>query len=275
MTPFAYRRRYVGPLRLVVFDWAGTCIDHGCRAPAAVFQAAFAELGVTIDEAEARAPMGLPKWQHIRAIGSAIDARWRAATGAGFGDADADAVYERFLPRQIAVVADYADVIAGVPEAVAALRARRMRIGSTTGYTRDIMAACVGKAEAQGYAPDAMVCAGDLPTGRPGPHMVFRLMAEFDVYPPAAVVKVGDTPVDVEEGLNAGAWTVAVAATGNEVGLTAEALAALPAAEREGRIGRAAAKLAAAGAHYVIPSVADLPPVIADIEARLARGETP
>ena len=34
----------MGDIRLVVFDWAGTVIDFGCRAPTGAFVAAFAEL---------------------------------------------------------------------------------------------------------------------------------------------------------------------------------------------------------------------------------------
>ena len=52
----------------MVLDWAGTTVDFGCMAPVATFMQAFAETGVPITVAEARAPMGMPKWQHIQAI---------------------------------------------------------------------------------------------------------------------------------------------------------------------------------------------------------------
>jgi len=274
MSPPPYVRP-TGPVRLVVFDWAGTVIDHGCRAPAAIFRTVFAAEGVTISEAEARAPMGLPKLDHIRAIGRAVTARWQAITGRPFDDTDAQALYARFLPLQISVVAQYADVIAGVAPVVADLRARGVRLGTTTGYTREILAACLDTAAAQGFVPDAMVCAGDLPTGRPGPGMMFHLMQTLDCYPPALVVKVGDTPVDMSEGRNAGAWAVGVSETGNELGLTAAELAALPEAERARRRTEAAHALTRAGAHLVIASVADLPAALAVIEGRLAAGESP
>jgi phosphonoacetaldehyde hydrolase len=57
--------------------------------------------------------------------------------------------------------------------------------------------------------------------------------------------------------------------------LSADETRALPAPERERRRARAAARLAAAGAHYVIDGVADLLPIVATIEGRLARGERP
>ena len=70
-------------------------------------------------------------------------------------------------------------------------------------------------------------------------------------------------------------WSVGIAASGNGVGLDLDALAALPADERQARVDAAAAELQAAGAHYVIDSVADLWPVLETIGARVAAGERP
>ena len=83
-------------------------------------------------------------------------------------------------------------------------------------------------AKQQGYAPDVMVCAGDTPAGRPGPFMALKALVELSISPVEAVVKIGDTVVDVEEGLNGGMWTIGLSASGNEVGLTAAQYAALP-----------------------------------------------
>ena len=65
-----------------------------------------------------------------------------------------------------------------------------------------------------------------MPAGRPAPWMIFRCMEALNVYPPAAVVKVGDTVIDIEDGLNAGAWSVGVVDSSNEMSLTAAELAA-------------------------------------------------
>ncbi|MCW2248134.1 phosphonoacetaldehyde hydrolase [Azospirillum fermentarium] len=274
---YTYSRRYTGPLRAVILDWAGTTVDFGCQAPTAAFTAAFAGFGVLITLAQARAPMGMPKWNHIRTIlgMGPVAAAWTERHGAAPTDADADAIYDRFLPLQVDVVANHADVIPGVIETVAALRARGLAIGSTTGYPRPVMDVVMKAAADQGYAPDVTVCAGETPSGRPGPSMALKCLIDLDVSPVEACVKIGDTVVDVEEGLNAGLWTIAVTETGNEVGLPLADLAALPAAERARLAGAAADKLARAGAHYVVPSLADALPLLDVIEARLRRGETP
>jgi len=70
-------------------------------------------------------------------------------------------------------------------------------------------------------------------------------------------------------------WTIGIARTGNMIGLTADALAALPPSERAARLDTACRKLTQAGAHYVADGVADCIPPIDAIEERLARGERP
>src|SRR5579864_2127013 len=129
-------------LRAVIFDWAGTTVDFGSRAPMGAFVEIFKRFGVDISIAQARRPMGLPKRDHIAALIADPDiaARWRAAHGAAPTEADVDAVYRAFVPLNAAVVTDYADLIPGLLPVVAALRAEGLKIGSTTGYTRDIMA---------------------------------------------------------------------------------------------------------------------------------------
>lgn len=264
-------------LRAVVFDWAGTVVDHGSLAPMGVFVEAFAEFGVAITVAEARGPMGMAKRPHIAALLAAprIAAAWAEARGHAPTEADIDAVYEVFVPKNRAVAAAFSDVIPGVADVTAELRARGLKIGSTTGYTSDIMAEILPGAKAQGFAPDCLVCTGDTPEGRPSPYMLWRALTELGVYPAALCVKVDDTEVGILEGLNAGAWTVGVAVTGNVFGHTLEETRALSPeafAEKRDAGGR---RLADAGAHYIIDGVADLMPVIADIERRLAAGERP
>ncbi len=121
-------------LKAVVFDWAGTVVDFGSRAPMGVFVEAFARFGVDVTIAEARGPMGRPKWDHIRAMFDVprIAAAWAERHGAAPTDADVDRLYEVFVPLNEAVVADYADLVPGAAETVARLRARGLKIGSTT-----------------------------------------------------------------------------------------------------------------------------------------------
>ena len=265
-------------LKSVVFDWAGTMVDHGSLAPAGVFVEAFRRFGVEITVEEARGPMGMAKRAHVAALLALprIERLWRDAhDGRPPTEADIDAVYEVFMPMNVEVAAHHADLVPGAAATVRALRALGLKIGSTTGYTREIMARVLPVAAEQGYAPDCVVCAGDTPEGRPSPLMLYRAWLELDTWPAWSCVKVDDTEVGIAEGLNAGCWTVGVAVTGNLLGLSLADREALPADELAVRRRAAVARLTAAGAHHMIDGVADLPPVLHAIEGRLARGERP
>ncbi len=264
-------------LQAAILDWAGTVVDHGSRAPMGAFVHAFAACGVAITVANARGPMGMAKRDHIRAVGQvpAVAAAWRARHGRDFNESDVDAIFQVFEPMNIASVRDHSDLIPGALEAISALRARGMKIGSTTGYTRPIMDELAPIVAAAGYAPDLIVCAGDLPAGRPSPLMMWYAMAKLGVWPAASVVKVDDTAPGIGEGVAAGTWTVGVLLTGNEVGLSAQELVTLSDADRAAHRGRAGTVLRDAGADLVIDSLADLPDAVEVIEARLARGEHP
>ena len=277
MTDFYFRRSYRGPIRLVVFDWAGTTVDHGSLAPAVAFVETFCRQGIAISLEQARAPMGMEKRTHIAAISAMkpVAEEWQTVHGSAISEADIDAMYADFAPLLLEILRDRSDVIAGTRDAVAELREAGIRIGATTGYFEEAMAVVQEAAAAQGYAPDCSVCAEQVPAGRPAPWMLYRVMQETGVYPPQAVVKVGDTPVDIAAGLNAGVWTVGVALTGNETGLSADTYAALADAEQE-RLRKAAyTSLTAAGAHYVVDGIADVPTVVREIQLRARAGDGP
>jgi len=179
------------------------------------------------------------------------------------------------VPLNEEVVGDYCALVPGTIETVSALRERGLKIGSTTGYTRSIMERVRPLAAEQGYAPDNLVCAGDLPHGRPTPMNMYKCFLDLDVWPASAVVKVDDTGVGIDEGREAGCWTVGVALSGNEAGITPEDLAALPEIGRDALREKASAALRRHRPHYIIDTVADLLPVIKEIEARMAKGERP
>jgi phosphonoacetaldehyde hydrolase len=151
-------------------------------------------------------------------------------------------------------------------ETVDWLRGRGIKIGSTTGYTRSIMERVLPLAAAQGYAPDNLVCADDLPEGRPGPLMMYKCFVDLVVYPPSAVIKVDDTEPGIAEGVAAGCVTVGVALSGNAVGKTPEELAALSEAEIAPLRATATDLLKAAGADHVIDTIADLPALVKRLE---------
>jgi phosphonoacetaldehyde hydrolase len=258
-------------LQAVIFDWAGTTVDFGSMAPVRTMQQLFEGHSIDLSEVDARRHMGLPKKEHIRGILSITRVRdaWARRYGSAPGETDVERVYAEFLPKQLSCLRDYAAVIPGVVETVAILRGRGLKIGSSSGYTREMIDVLLESAAREGYVPDCSVTPEEVGAGRPHPYMMYECAIRLQVYPMAAIVKVGDTPADVEEGLNAGSWAIGVACTGNMMGMSRTQFESLTLPEREFRLNKAREELRKAGAHYVIDSVADLTKAVEDIDSRL------
>jgi phosphonoacetaldehyde hydrolase len=264
-------------LKAALLDWAGTTLDYGCCAPAVVFIEVYKRKGVDISIDEARGPMGAHKRDHIRQISKNenVAQRWKAAHGREPGEADVEEMFREFVPLQLACLADYAELIPGTLETIAEMRSRGLKIGSTTGYTEEMTILLAAEAKKRGYEPDSTVCATQVPAGRPHPYMCLQNAINLQTYPMEAIVKIGDTVPDIEEGLNAGMWTIGLAKSGNEIGLNESQIAALDPLVLKTKLARAYQRMHQAGAHYVVDGIWNVMPVIEDINARLARGERP
>ena len=261
----------------IVLDWAGTIVDFGSFAPVVSIQEAFAARKVPISAAEARGPMGLEKREHLRRLleDPDIRRRWTTAVGCEPSAQDVDALYRELEPRLRAAVRRYSRLVPGVRELTDELRTWGVRIGTTTGYLRPLVEPLVEEAGRHGFTADAVVCPSDVRAGRPYPWMCFEVMSRLGVFPPRCVVKIGDTPVDMQEGVNAGMWTIGVTLSGNEGGLSETEAAQLTADERSERSLEAEQRLYEAGAHYVAEGAWTCRSVLARIEERIIRGEYP
>jgi phosphonoacetaldehyde hydrolase len=239
--------------------------------------AAFAKRGVHVTVAEAREPMGLHKKVHIRTMleMKSVGVKWQTVNGHEWDETDVEELYRDVTALQLAAVVRYGQLIPGVRECVAELRARDIKIAGTTGYFQAAATVVLEVAKTQGYNPDFSICSDEVTAGRPAPWMIFRCMEALNVFPPCAVVKVGDTPVDMADGRNAGCWSVGVIDSSNEMGFTADEFEALAEAEKAVQRETVHRHLTAAGAHAAIDNLNGLPALIAEFNARLLAGERP
>jgi phosphonoacetaldehyde hydrolase len=199
-----------------------------------------------------------------------VAARWLAQKDAAPTVADIERLYQKLVPAMTAAAARASALIPGAAETAAALAGLGVKIGSGTGYTREMMAEILASAAAQGYAPEVVICAGETPSGRPAPLMTWKALIALDAWPARACIKVDDAAVGIEEGRLAGCWTVGLSASGNGVGMTREAFLALPPEERRIKVAEAEAPLREAGADFIIEDVSLLMPVMQEIARRIA-----
>ena len=277
MSSFIRRTAYTGPVQGVVLDWAGTAVDFGCMGPVEVFRESFHLFDIDISVSEVRQFMGLMKKDHIRHLCRlpAVSARWRDKFGQLPDEADVEALYAETEPMMVSSIARYSDPVPGLLETVDELRKSGIRIGSSTGYTRQMMEILIPAARRKGYSPDAIVCSTDTPAGRPYPWMCFQNAIQLQIYPMEAMVKIGDTITDIEEGLNAGMWTIGLTKSGNSLGLSLDETDRLDPEILKSRLSEIEISMREAGAHYVAEGIWACLPIIRDINRRLYRGEQP
>ena len=254
-------------IECIIMDWAGTAVDYGCFAPVAAFIEAFAEKGLVIDVVQTRKPMGLPKIQHIRELLSMPDVneQFTARYQRAWTEEDVVELNRLFEKHLFASLENYTDPIPGVIPTLEKLRAAGIKIGSTTGYTREMMDVVLPAAQAKGYHVDYCATPNLLPAGRPAPYMIFENLTKLAVPSLDAVIKVGDTIADIKEGVNAKVWTVGLITGSNEMGLSEEEYNRRSADELAGLKHEVRERMLAAGAHFVLDNITELPACIEKI----------
>lgn len=252
----------------VIMDWAGTAVDFGCFAPLNAFLKVFSEeKGIDITYRQAREPMGLLKIDHIKAILNMpeVNEKFRARYGRDWNMEDVNEIYVSFEKHLFASLSNFTTPIPGVLDTIKELRESGIKIGSTTGYTQAMMDVVRPGAAAKGYVVDNLVTPDNLPAGRPAPYMIYKNMIDLAIPSVDNVVKVGDTIADIKEGVNAKVWSIGIITGSNEMGITEEEynrrtpdeLAALKQEVRE--------RMMAAGAHFVLDNITELPACIEKI----------
>lgn len=262
----------------VILDWAGTTVDFGCFAPVNVFIDIFKDAGVDVTMEEARAPMGLLKIDHIRAMLSMprISHLWKERFGREFNEQDVEKLYAEFEPALMSSLAEYTDLIPEVMEAVQTLRSQGLKIGSTTGYTQSMMDVVVPNAHKKGYSPDFYITPDATNSlGRPYPYMIYRNMEALKLSASWKVVKVGDTTSDIKEAVNAGVWSVGVIIGSSEMGLSLSEYDALSDVDQEKAISRTEQTFLQSGADFTIKTMGELPELIERLNSLISEGKRP
>lgn len=267
----------------LMLDCSGTTMDRYVDAPAIVFVEVFKQYGLEITMPEARGPMGLRKDLHIRAITQIPSVRKRFIDKFGRepGQSDVDAMFAVFVPTQLALLRNgaYHTLLPGVGELCKEWQKQGIKIGVTTGFTRQMLDLLLAGAAKQGFVPDTH-CAGDeVELPRPTAYMVVKNLERMGVYnlenALRRTIKVDDTVSGAGEGAPL-CWRVGVSKWSNYVADSWDAVRKMSAGDLAAREQASKAKLVSeSGAHYVIDDLRALPAVIADVNQRLANGERP
>ncbi|EPH96561.1 phosphonoacetaldehyde hydrolase [Enterococcus faecalis 13-SD-W-01] len=248
-------------IKMVIFDWAGTTIDYGCMAPVNAFYEAFAEQGIQPTFEEIREPMGMLKMDHIRYMlgKERIKQAWETLYNRGPEEQEIKEIYASFEEKLFENLAHHSQLKPDTFQAINALKEKEIIIGSTTGYTREMIDIAAATAAKQGYAPDTIVTPTEVDNyGRPYPYMVFSNMKAAGIDSVEQVVKVGDTLSDIQEGKQAGVKTIGVIEGSSLLGLSEEEFTALSKEKQENLKHTAREKFIQTGADYTIDTLFEL-----------------
>ncbi|MHC5249543.1 phosphonoacetaldehyde hydrolase [Enterococcus sp. LJL90] len=245
----------------IIFDWAGTTVDDGCMAPVAAFREAFQAFDIQLTDAEIREPMGLLKKDHIRYLLQLpqVARSWQQNHSELSEEMAVEKIYQIFSERLFRDLANYAVPKAGVIEVVQELRELGVQIGSTTGYTREMMEVVAPAAKKLGFAPDVLVNPDEVNDfGRPYPYMIFENMEKMQLKSVADILKVGDTIADIQEGINAGVQTVGIIEGSSLSGLSVSEYNSLTKEQQLAVASATREKYVAAGADFVLENITEL-----------------
>ena len=184
---------------LVVFDLAGTTVEDG-DAVNVCLREALAAAGLEVSSLAVNEVMGLAKPEALRRLIAESEMKERLIDRVAEIHADFVAQMIRFYQTDPTV-----REVPGASETFSRLQKRRIKVALNTGFSRDITQSLLERLGWQ-QSPliDASVTSDEVKRGRPHPEMIRHLMKRLMVRDARRVAKVGDTPVDLLEGANAG-----------------------------------------------------------------------
>jgi len=278
-----YKKIYAKPAA-VFTELEGVLLDVGCQVTIQAMIQIFQERNVEITDVDAASkPDKLVghdvtcKKTHLRhVLMDVVAKKWEAVNGAAPTEWDVEALFKEY-PRCMEEHLKRAKAAPGSVEAITDLQSQGIKCSVASNFDSSTMDAWQRVAHANGFELDGCMSCSDVPNpGKDGfscvlpqPWRCHAMAARLGIYPMSTTIRVSATPYGVEEGLNAGMWTVAVSTTG-----LAEPFEG-PGETDDHRVNRVNESFYRLGCHYVIDGVWDLPKTVEKIQARMEAGETP
>jgi len=279
-------KRYHGQPTAIFIEIEGCLLDHGNMVTVNAIRSLFQERGIEITDIEAASHLSghlvgtdvTCKKTHLRHVLMKTCAeKWKVAKGSAPTEWDLESLFKDFS-RIIIDEVKTVKPISGAQDAIKSIKDQGMKVAITANFTGDASDAWLRHTNFHGFEVDGCMSCADVPNPNragtfscvlPDPWRCMALAANLGIFPMSTIIRVSTTKNGIEEGLNAGMWTVALSTTGlvepfNHAGEKEPA--------RTRRVQEGFYRL---GCHYVIDGVWDLPRTIDKISARMSQGESP
>ena len=199
-------------IKACIFDLGGTIIDRYSLTPIIAFRNTFLNHKIILPN---HLLVGMDKKEDIEHIvkHESIKNQWFKNKKKEIGDEEIEILYNDFKEIQKGYTVENMKIIPQTYRCITELRKRGIKIGVTTGSDKEQMNLVRDILERENIYLDNYVsstCLVPNSLGRPNPSMIIENMYKLDIDDPKRVIKIDDTKVGIEEGLNAGCWTVGV-----------------------------------------------------------------
>lgn len=194
-------------IELLVFDLAGTTVDdsiEGIPLVAVAMKETFSKHGYDIDVEVVNKYRGMEKREAIQNILNEPHKQNNTSP-----NVDVEVIFKDFKYFLNKHLSSIKNEIPGTTDVFRKLKSAGMKIAVGSGFPHSVVEAIASTLQWTELV-DYLSSAEKAGHGRPHPAMILSAMKFFNISDPRAVIKVGDTKIDVQEGKNAGCWTVSV-----------------------------------------------------------------
>lgn len=280
---YNFNRCYTGSVRACIFDWSGTLIDKYSFAPVNALITTLKDYNIDPKVHDIRQSMGVKKDKHIQHILNIPDikSQWLNNFDSPPSHEDINDIYKKFKHNQKNIITEYTELFPEAKQLFRELKRSRktsqIKIAGTTGFSSDITNIILNDIKKQGIFFDTWVSGDDVNYGsRPNPFMLYKCMENLNIPEIKSVIKIDDTVAGIQEGLNAGCWTVGVVKWSNHLNVESiDDYMKLTLNEKFSIKNNCKEKFKQNGAHFVIDNIYDMRKVIKAVNEKLNNGIKP
>ena len=255
-------------IRACIFDLGGTIVDKYSLTPLLSFRQIFTSRGINISHKMVMKDMGRHKYDHINIILNepSVKCQWLYKYNRYSNINDIDKLYNDFKIYQSINTIKHLDILPETKSILELLQDMDIKIGITTGFDKATTENILYKLEKNNIYVDSYVSSTCLDKpGRPYPYMIQENMNQLNIDDPLHVIKIDDTNIGIEEGINANCWTVGVARW--SVNMDIDSLEAIDNIEYNQKllhkkINESRIKLEQSNPDYIIDTLYELPYII-------------
>jgi phosphonoacetaldehyde hydrolase len=204
-----FNKNSLNKYSVIIFDLSGVLVDFGMHAPVIATSRAFKNHNIYIPEKKIRQNIGVNLETQIRELCYQNNCNNKF-----------ESIYTDYQNELVVLnsTLEFTSPINGADRTTNLLRKLGYKIGITTFYNRNVFSVIDKSLKSNNVVYDTVVCNNDVIVGKPEPFMLYKIMNRFNV-PAKKCIKIGESKLNMLEGLKAKIDTINVIDSSNIMGM--------------------------------------------------------